>query len=443
MEPETPFQDGWHLRAICEHLEACFRGEIRNLVINMPPRHCKSLLCSVFFPVWTWINDPSKRWLCSSYSYGLATRDSIRSRRIIQSEWFQMRFPESCLRADQKSMGRYENLAGGTRISTSVLGAATGEGGDFILVDDPHKVLDATSENARTGVINWWNQTMSTRGNDPKTVVRIVVGQRVHFGDLCGAIEEQGTYEHLILPAEYEGDASVTSLGWKDPRTEPGELLWEDRFGREDIDQLKTMLGSYAASAQLQQTPVPQEGGMIKESWLQRYADLPMSYDRLIQSWDTAFKGVPGSFVCGQVWGVVGNTFYLVDQERGRWSFSETIHAIERLTARHPDTDEILIEDAANGPAIMDTLKNSLHGIVGIRAEGSKSARLSAVSPLFEAGQVWIPEESPWVQDFIGEILQFPFGRNDDQVDACSQALRRLKKRSNTAILTPRKRLVR
>ena len=395
MEPETPFQDGWHLRAICEHLEACFRGEIRNLVINMPPRHCKSLLCSVFFPVWTWINDPSKRWLCSSYSYGLATRDSIRSRRIIQSEWFQMRFPESCLRADQKSMGRYENLAGGTRISTSVLGAATGEGGDFILVDDPHKVLDATSENARTGVINWWNQTMSTRGNDPKTVVRIVVGQRVHFGDLCGAIEEQGTYEHLILPAEYEGDASVTSLGWKDPRTEPGELLWEDRFGREDIDQLKTMLGSYAASAQLQQTPVPQEGGMIKESWLQRYADLPMSYDRLIQSWDTAFL------------------------KTQRSDFS------------------------ANGPAIMDTLKNSLHGIVGIRAEGSKSARLSAVSPLFEAGQVWIPEESPWVQDFIGEILQFPFGRNDDQVDACSQALRRLKKRSNTAILTPRKRLVR
>jgi len=443
VEPETPFVDGWHLQAICEHLEAAYRGEIRNLVINMPPRHCKSLLCSVFFPVWTWANSPSKNWLCSSYSHGLAVRDSLRSRRIIQSDWFKMRFPNCAIAPDQSQKGRYQNLGGGSRISTTVLGAATGEGGDFILVDDPHKVLDSTSENARRGVADWWNQTMSTRGNDPKTAVRIVVGQRVHFGDLCGVLEEQGGYEHLILPAEYDGRNKSTSIGWSDPRTEQGQLLWEERFDREGIDNLKKVLGSYAASAQLQQLPVPQEGGMIQGGWLQYFNYKPEQFDRIVQSWDTAFKGGPGSYVCGQVWGCKDNQFYLIDQERGRWSFSETIHAIERLTGRHPDCDEVLIEDAANGPAIMDTLRSSLHGIIAVRADGSKQARLSAVSPLFEAGQVWLPKDAPWITDFTSELLQFPYGRNDDQVDAASQALRRLRKQSNSQILTPRRRLIR
>ena len=443
VEPETPFIDGWHLQAICEHLEACHRGEIRNLVINMPPRHCKSLLCSVFFPVWTWINNPSKAWLCSSYSYGLAVRDSLRSRRIIQSPWFRLRFPECGIAPDQSQKGRYENVAGGSRISTTVLGAATGEGGDYLLVDDPHKVLDSTSERARNGVIDWWNQTMSTRGNNPKTAVKIVVGQRVHFGDLCGALEDQGGYEHLILPAEYEGSKRSTSIGWSDPRKEDGELLWEDRFGRDEIDGLKKMLGTYAASAQLQQSPVSQDGGMIKDSWIQKYKYLPERFDRIVQSWDTAFKGGPGSFVCGQVWGMHENQFYLIDQERGRWSFSETVHAIERLTARHPECDEILIEDAANGPAIMDTLRSSIHGIIPIRPDGSKQARVSAVTPLFEAAQVWIPESAPWVDDFVVEMLQFPFGKNDDQVDACSQALRRLKRQGTAFVMPPRRRLIR
>lgn len=443
VEGDNEFIDGWHLHAICEHLEACQRGDIRNLIINMPPRHCKSTLCSVFFPLWTWINDPSTKWLCSSYSHGLAVRDSVKTRRVMQTPWFRLRFPECDIAPDQNQKARFELTGGGVRVATTVLGAATGEGGDFIQVDDPHKVLDSQSEKGRDAVIDWWDQTMSTRGNDPKTARRIVIGQRVHFGDLCGHLEDLGGYEKLTLPAEYDGSTGKTSIGWRDPRKKDGELLWPDRFSRDDIEILKKSLGTFASSAQLQQRPVPQDGGMVSDSWIEYCEDLPEKFDRVIQSWDTAFKAGPGSFVCGQVWGAKDNKYYLMDQERGRWGFTQTIAAIERLSRRHPDCTEILIEDAANGPAIIDTLKRSLNGIIPVRPDGSKVARFSAVSPLFEAGQVVLHKKSPFLQDFLTELLQFPLGRNDDQVDAASQALRRISQYNSAEHLFPRKRMLR
>jgi len=265
----------------------------------------------------------------------------------------------------------------------------------------------------------------------------------VHFGDLCGHLEDLGGYEKLTLPAEYDGSTAKTSIGWRDPRKKDGELLWPDRFSRDDIDILKKSLGTFASSAQLQQRPVPQDGGMVSQSWIEYCDDLPEKFDRVIQSWDTAFKAGPGSFVCGQVWGAKDNKYYLLDQERGRWGFTQTIAAIERLSRRHPDCTEILIEDAANGPAIIDTLKRSLNGIIPVRPEGSKVARFSAVSPLFEAGQVVLHKKSAFLQDFLTELLQFPLGRNDDQVDAASQALRRISQYNSAEYLFPRKRMLR
>ncbi len=442
VEPETPFVGGWHLEAICEHLEATYRGEIRNLVINMPPRHCKSLLCSVFFPVWSWANQPRLKWLCSSYSFGLSVRDSLRARRVVESPWFKLRFPAVELAGDQRQKARFENTAGGHRISTTVLGAATGEGGDFLLVDDPHKVLDAHSKNARESVIDWWNQTMSTRGNDPKTVRKIVVGQRVHYEDLAGTLIDSPHYEKLILPAVYDGQKRSTSIGWSDPRQNSGELLWPERFDGPAIEDLKQSLGSIGFSSQLQQSPAPTDGGMVKKAWF-KYYDTAPRFERIVQSWDTAFKGGPGSFVCGQVWGQKANEYYLIDQIRERLSFSETVASIISLSVKYPETTEVLVEDAANGPAIMDTLRESINGLVPIRPDGSKTARLSAVTPLFEAGQVYFPRDAVWLVDYESELIQFPFSANDDQVDATSQALRRLKKAVSVQPLSPFKRLTR
>lgn len=442
VEPETEFKDGWHLHAICEHLEAVASGQIRNLVINIPPRHCKSLLCGTFWPTWVWITDPSKKWLCSSYSYGLSVRDSLRARKLVESRWFKLRFPEVAISSELNTQARYATTAGGYRIATTVLGSATGEGGDYIVVDDAHKVMEAQSDLARQRVIDWWDQTMSTRGNDPSTVAKVVIGQRVHEHDICGHLQQREDYEHLILPAEWDGEIRQTGIGWREPRKELGEILWPERFGKAEILEIKQSLGSYASAAQLQQRPAPREGGMIKEEWIQRYSK-PPKMERIIQSWDTAFKAGVGSYVVGQVWGVSEKRYYLIHQERDRWGFTKTVEAIKRIAKAYPDCNEVLIEDAANGPAIIETLKSTIDGLIPVKPDGSKQARLSAVTPLFEAGQVFIPEGKDWLIDFESELLTFPFSRHDDQVDAASMALRRLSKGGCAAIFAPRKRILR
>jgi hypothetical protein len=256
VEPATPFVPGWHIDAICAHLEAVTRGEIRNLLINVPPRHMKSLLVSVFWPAWEWIRWPERRWLYSSYVGALSIRDSLKCRRLIESPWYRARWSHVfSLTGDQNAKMRFDNDRSGYRLSTSVGGAVTGEGGDRIVCDDPHKVDEVESDAARKTAIDWWDVAMSTRVNDPKTSAMIIVMQRCHQRDLSGHLLEKGNFEHLCLPAEYEGPTRATSIGFSDPRTEQGELLWPERFGPQEIAELKINLGSYAAAGQLQQRP--------------------------------------------------------------------------------------------------------------------------------------------------------------------------------------------
>lgn len=292
LEPSTPYIHGWHLDAISEHLEAVTRGEIRNLLINMPPRHMKSIQVSVMWPCWVWLNNPQKRWLFSSYAAVLSTRDSVKCRRLIESPWYQRNFGDIYqLTSDQNVKNRYENTVTGYRIATSVGGAATGEGGDIIVVDDPHNVVEATSKRMREATLEWWDETMSTRLNDPKTGAKVIVMQRVHEEDLSAHVLEQGGYEHLCLPAEYEGTKVFTSIGWTDPRKGIGELLWPERFGREEIDTLKRTLGTYGAAGQLQQRPQPLEGGAFKATWLKWFTKKQIFYNHEDETW--YFLGEP------------------------------------------------------------------------------------------------------------------------------------------------------
>ena len=228
VEPATEYVPGWHLDGIVDHLEAVTRGQIRNLLINMPPRHMKSLAVAVFWPCWEWIDHPERRWLFASYAAALSIRDSLKCRRLIESSWYQANWGERFrLTSDQNTKGRFENDKSGYRLATSVAGAATGEGGDRIVVDDPHNVNEAESDTVRHSVLDWWDLVMTTRLNDPKTGARVIVMQRVHDDDLSGHVLAQGGYEHLCLPAEYEeGHSIITSIGWSDPRTVAGELLW-------------------------------------------------------------------------------------------------------------------------------------------------------------------------------------------------------------------------
>ena len=362
VEPSTPFVPGWHIDAIVEHLEAVTRGHIRNLLINVPPRHMKSLLVSVFWPTWEWIRWPERRWLFSSYGAQLSIRDSVKCRRLIESAWYQQRWRDRfSLTSDQNTKGRFDNDRSGYRLSTSVGGAATGEGGDRIVCDDPHNVQEAESDSVRKATLDWWDVVMSTRVNDPRSAAMVVVMQRCHQQDLSGHLLEQGCWEHLCLPAEYELSQRRTSIGFIDPRQNHGELLWPERFGPQEIDALKRSLGSYAAAGQLQQRPAPAEGGIFKRHWWRYWrpahlnlplvqvrmpngelqsvpaVPLPDRFDTVLRSWDLSFKDLATSdFVVGQVWAAIKADRFLLDQRRDRMDMPKTVQAVRNMSQRWP-----------------------------------------------------------------------------------------------------------
>ena len=424
------YVDGWHIHAICEHLEAVARGQIRNLLINMPPRHMKSSLVSVLFPAWVWTWDAPRRFMYASYAQSLSTRDSVKSRNIIESAWYKHTFkPSWKLADDQNAKQKYVNTAGGYRISTSVGGAVTGEGGDIIVADDPHNVTEAISPAMRQEALDFWDKAITSRGNNPKTVAKIVVMQRVHEKDLSGHLLAKGGYEHLCLPAEYRGKKYFTSIGWEDPRKVDGELLWPTRFGPEEIQDLKKGMGANEAAGQLDQLPVAAGGAIVQTAWWRYWKVLPEKFDLVIDSWDLTFEETEkGAYVVGQKWGRVGPDKYLLSQVRQRMGFTEQIPAVLNLLQSREGTHGVLVEKAANGAALLSVLKTMVPGLVPIQAKGSKSSRAEAVSIQIQSGNVYLPdpEMQDWVTGFIQEWAAAPNGEYWDQIDAASQALTRL-----------------
>lgn len=440
VEPD-PFVEGWHIDAICEHLEAVSRGEIRNLIINIPPRFTKSVTTAVMWPAWEWgpFNQPSTRWLCLSYAASLSLRDSLKCRTLIQSEWYQRRWGSRFkLMGDQNAKERYNNNKNGYRIATSVDGVATGEGGTRLLIDDPHNLKDIHSETMRQSVLEWWDTVMPTRRNDPKRSSIVIIMQRGHHEDLIGHIKEKTEKEYvwLVLPNEFEpATRCATPVLWTppgkkdpepfvDPRQKEGELLCPERYGREETEKLKMQLGPWAYAAQCQQRPSPAEGGILKRAWWRYYMTVPEKFDAIFQSWDMAFKNMKTSdYVSGQVWGVKGANNYLLDRVKMRLSFTETVKAVRRMVERWPDTNALFVEEKANGAAVIDTLQDEIAGIIPINPTETKIARAYAVQPQVEAGNCWLPHISlaPWVEEFVEELANFPNAPHDDDVDAFTQ----------------------
>lgn len=413
----------------------------------MPPRHMKSIQISVMWPAWEWTFAPHIKWLYSSYAQPLSTRDSVKTRRIIQSSWYQANFGHMFeITSDQNEKMRFENTALGYRLATSVGGTGTGEGGDRIVCDDPHKIGDVRSETKREEVINWWDLEMSSRANDKNKSAFVIVQQRAHEGDLAGHLLDKGGWEHLCLPTEYEEDErrSPTCIGWEDPRKKEGDLLWPNRFNKEAVEEFKSDLGSSGFAGQHQQRPAPAEGEIFKVHWWQFYDvdDPPEAMDEWIQSWDMTFKKAKSSKaskVCCQVWARKGANKYLFYQLLEKLDFPGTIRAFKSVTFQFQQVGAKLIEDKANGPAVLDTLKSEIDGIIEYAPRGSKEERASAISPQIEAGNVFLPARKnpegnlvplPWAQDFIDTAAAFPNGNVKDPIDAMSQALDRLKSKT-------------
>jgi predicted phage terminase large subunit-like protein len=396
----------------------------------------------------------------ASYKAEYAIRDSVKCRSLIQSNWFQDRWKDRFkLKSDQNEKGKFENDHTGYRETTSV---ATGTGARAMLVcvDDPTSVDQAASDAERNRANAWWTGTMTTRLNDLKTGHLLLIQQRLHEEDTTAVCLEQGGYQHLYLPNEFEADRGCVThtidgeVLWKDPRTKEGELLWPAKVGPNEVAMLKRKLGSYGYSGQYQQRPSPAGGGIFKKQWwrcwtyktisappvLVRLPDgtmqkifpviLPDKFDAQVQSWDMAFKDLSTSdYVAGGVWGTKAADRYLLDQTRERLGFPETVMAVKKMTKKWPEASLKLVEDKANGPAVIQSLRHEIPGLVPIVPDGGKVARAQAVSPQVESGNVYLPHPAiaPWVEAFVEECSTFPNGKYDDQVDQMSQALNRLR----------------
>jgi len=452
VEADRPFQNNWHLDAICEHLEAVTRGEIRRLLILIPPGTMKSLSVSVFWPAWVWgpRHKPGVQFMFTSYTSQLSVRDSIRCRRLIRSGWYQELWG-SVVRMvkDRDTLTSFQNTKGGYRLATSVEGVATGERGDIVVADDPHNVHEVESDAKRQSVIRWWDEAMTTRVNDPSKSAFVCIMQRVHSYDLAGHLMEQGGYTVLSLPMEFEsGRRCITQVAPKhtdwvqnlgpgqyvwDPRHEEGELLWPDRYPREVVEDMKSRLGSYASAAQFQMRPAPRQGGLIRLDWFRRYQTPPASSQvvRIVQSWDTADKGgQQHAYSVCLTFAQTATGHYLLDVFRQRMNIPDLERAVVGLADRwRPSV--ILIEDAASGTAIIQSLRSKTsYSVLPVRPAKDKVTRMDVETPAIEAGNVFLPEYADWLPEFEAECRDFPNSRFKDQVDALSQYLGWVRKHS-------------
>jgi len=356
IEGKTPFTDGWHLRAICEHLEAVSGRQIRNLLINIPPRCTKSSLVSVMWPAWRWIHSPEEQFLFASYAASLSLRDSVKCRRLLMSPWYHERWGNLFrLVGDQNTKGRFDNTRNGYRIASSVGGSNTGLGGDLIISDDANSVTDVESEVTRVAVNDWWDYVMTTRFCNFKTGRRLVIQQRTHSHDLSGHIlnKDDDNWVHLRLPMEFEKSNRCITIPlpssgvhkWRDPRLKDKELLWEAGIGKKELDDIKAGFkhDSYRISGQLQQRPAPAGGGILQRDWFQvwKEKDLP-ELEFVLQSWDTALtSNVNSCFSACTTWGVFedkGGRFHASISEKFQKKTRSSPRLLVTFISLHYDT---------------------------------------------------------------------------------------------------------
>ena len=440
------YKMGWFHKEVCAALDAFLQDVVERksprLIITAPPRHGKSELTSRRFPAYALGRYPNLEIIACSYSADLTNRMNRDVQGIIDNELYHRVFPDVSLQGsmfapvDAAKAARtndYFEIVGnkGRYRSTGVGGSITGMGADLLIIDDPVKDREwANSPTMRAKTWDWFTSTAYTRLSPGGGA--IIMCTRWHCDDLVGRLldnakSEQGEIYHLVnYPAIAETEEQYRHIG---------EPLHPERFNLDALKRIRQNVGSRDWAALYQQNPVPEGGAMFLDSWIKFYtpSTLPAinEFNKLVISWDMTFKETNTSdFVVGQVWGKKGANFYLLDQVRGRMDFVKTRAAFIALSAKWPKAHRKLVEDKANGPAIIASLKDTISGIVPITPKESKQARANAVTTFWEAGNVFLPHPdlAPWVnRDFIPELLRFPTDAHDDQVDAMTQALNDLK----------------
>lgn len=423
VDPGAVYKHNWHIDLIAEYLEACTRREIKRLIINIPPRYMKSISVTVAWPAWLIGKSPSERVLAASYAQVLALKHSVDCRLVMQSDWYRRAFPGVQITGDQNEKQKFVTTARGHRFATSVGASVIGEGGNFLIVDDPLNAAQATSETERERANTWFDQSFSSRLDDKEDGVIVVVMQRLHADDLSGHLLAKGGWEHLCIPAVAE-TRTVIDFGRIKRVREPGDVLHPERESAEAIERQKVEMGSYAYAGQYQQRPAPAEGGIFKFEWFKRYRQLQETYDQIVQSWDTAYK--PGQIndpsVC-TTWGMRPDGHDLLHVLVKRLEYPQ-LKSTAVSHAADWGANAVLIEDKASGQSLIQDLRRETQlPVIAITPKGDKLTRASAVSATIEAGKVSLPEHAAWLTDFEIELMTFPNAPHDDQVDSLSQYL--------------------
>ena len=436
LQPSLKLEWNWHLDLMVDRLLRLGSGEIRRLIINVPPRSLKSLLCSVIYPAWLLGRDPYIELVCLSYAQGLGEDFSRQCRKLIESESYRAIF-DTRLAREKRAVDQFETTMGGRRLTASVGGTVTGRGGDMIILDDPMKPEEAMSEAGRKTANDWLRSTLMSRPNHKKTGRMLAIMQRLHGEDATAELLRNDDWTLLSLPAiaiEREEHHYTTARGSQVYVREAGEPLHPEREGIEELDRLKAQMGTMVFAAQYQQQPMAAEGNMLKRSWIKRYAPHDIfAPELIIQSWDTASKtGQLNDFSVGTTWFIKGRHIYLVDVCRARLEQPALQQRIIDL-ARQYQAQVVLIEDKGSGTGLLQGLAASyFYQSVAIQPRGEKSLRFVNVTPMFENGTVLLPEHAPWLDEYTDELCGFPSTKHDDQVDSTSQALMWLQDRLTT-----------
>ena len=425
LNPGAQFLPNWHIQAICYQLERVRRGEVTRLIINLPPRYLKSIVVSVAFPAFLLGRAPWRRILAISYGDELAAKHARDFRSIVESAWYQRAFPN--MRIARSTEGELITTKRGFRKATSVSGKLTGLGGDLVIIDDPQKPIDAQSDARRTALNQWVANTVMSRLDNKQTGAMIVLMQRVHMDDLSGFLAGSSEkWEVLSLPAIAEAEVDIPVAPSDYYHRAIGEALHPVHESLETLRELKEMLGPDVFAAQYQQSPMPVGGGMIKEAWLRYYGEPPARVlgSRIIQSWDTAAKdGAHNNWSVCTTWHILDSNYYLLDLVRDRYEFPRLRETAIEL-ARRFKPHQILIEDASTGVALAQEFrKTGEFSVMPIKTEQDKIGRVYVQQGKFAAGRVWFPKGAPFLPALKAELLSFPHGRTDDQVDSISQAL--------------------
>src|SRR5712671_7179943 len=410
LNPQTELAMNWHLEVIAAKLTAVREGKIRRLIINLPPRHLKSLMASIAFPAWCLGHDSSAQILCVSYAQDLADKLARDCRGIMISPWYRRIFPTR-LAPHRQAVQEFITTRQGYRLATSIGGVLTGRGADLILIDDPLKPEEALSEARRSATNDWYANTLYSRLNDKRRGGIVIIMQRLHEDDLVGHVLGQEPWEVLCFPAIAEADEvhEIATIGGPERFTRRhGEVLHPTREPLATLEHIRRTIGEYNFAGQYQQSPAPLGGGMVKAEWFKRYGEKerPERFERIVQSWDTANKATELSdFSVCTTWGVKDKEIFLLGLFRRRLEYPALKRAVREQQSLF-DATEVLIEDKASGTQlIQELIEDGCHAVTRYQPTIDKVMRLHAQTGMIDNGFVHIPEDAAWLTEYLHEMV--------------------------------------